>query len=195
VILGGRLGYVLFYKPAYYLSHPAEILAVWQGGMAFHGGFLGVLVAMWLFGRKTDRPWLAVTDFIAPWCPWGRRAPGQLHQRRTRRAVTDVPWAMVFPRWTPCPATPPSSTSSPWKGQPVPDPVVVLGQTPPPRPDLRRLPDRLRRLPLHRRVRPRARRLPRPAHLRHVHGPVAVLPMILAGVAMAAWASRRQTAA
>src|SRR5574343_560001 len=53
VVLGGRLGYVLFYKPAYYLGHPAEILAVWQGGMSFHGGFLGVLVALWFFGRKT----------------------------------------------------------------------------------------------------------------------------------------------
>jgi len=74
VILGGRLGYVLFYKPLYYLSHPAEIIAVWQGGMAFHGGFLGVLVAMWLFGRKTDRPWLAVTDFIAPLVPLGLAA-------------------------------------------------------------------------------------------------------------------------
>ena len=52
VVLGGRVGYVLFYKPEYYLSHPFEIFAVWQGGMAFHGGFLGVLVALWLFGRK-----------------------------------------------------------------------------------------------------------------------------------------------
>ena len=74
VIVGGRLGYVLFYKPAYYLANPAEILAVWQGGMAFHGGFLGVLVAMWLFGRKTHRPWLAVTDFIAPLVPLGLAA-------------------------------------------------------------------------------------------------------------------------
>ena len=74
VVLGGRTGYVLFYKPAYYLAHPTEILAVWQGGMAFHGGFLGVLVAMWLFGRKTQRPWLAVTDFIAPLVPTGLAA-------------------------------------------------------------------------------------------------------------------------
>ncbi|HMY50778.1 MAG TPA: prolipoprotein diacylglyceryl transferase, partial [Rhodocyclaceae bacterium] len=66
VILGGRLGYILFYKPAYYFSHPVEMFAVWQGGMAFHGGFLGVLIAVWLFARSHDRPWLAVTDFIAP---------------------------------------------------------------------------------------------------------------------------------
>jgi len=52
VILGGRLGYVLFYKPLYYLAHPLEIFALWQGGMSFHGGFLGVLIALWLFGRR-----------------------------------------------------------------------------------------------------------------------------------------------
>ena len=86
VIPGGRLGYVLFYKPAYYLAHPAEILAVWQGGMAFHGGFLGVLVAMWLFGRRTQRPWLPSPTSSPRWCPRPRRrADGQLHQRRTRR--------------------------------------------------------------------------------------------------------------
>ncbi|WP_374474636.1 prolipoprotein diacylglyceryl transferase [Zoogloea sp.] len=100
VILGGRLGYVLFYKPLYYLSHPAEILAVWQGGMAFHGGFLGVLVAMWLFGRKTDRPWLAVTDFIAPLVPLGLAAGrlGNFINGELVGRVTDVPWAMVFPQ-------------------------------------------------------------------------------------------------
>lgn len=100
VILGGRLGYVLFYKPAYYLSHPAEILAVWQGGMAFHGGFLGVLVAMWLFGRKTNRPWLAVTDFIAPLVPLGLAAGrlGNFINGELVGRVTDVPWAMIFPQ-------------------------------------------------------------------------------------------------
>ena len=100
VILGGRLGYVLFYKPAYYLAHPAEILAVWQGGMAFHGGFLGVLVAMWLFGRRTNRPWLAVTDFIAPLVPLGLAAGrmGNFINGELVGRVTDVPWAMVFPQ-------------------------------------------------------------------------------------------------
>ena len=100
VIVGGRLGYVLFYKPAYYLANPAEILAVWQGGMAFHGGFLGVLVAMWLFGRKTDRPWLAVTDFIAPLVPLGLAAGrlGNFINGELVGRVTDVPWAMVFPQ-------------------------------------------------------------------------------------------------
>jgi phosphatidylglycerol:prolipoprotein diacylglycerol transferase len=100
VILGGRLGYVLFYKPAYYFSHPADILAVWQGGMAFHGGFLGVLVAMALFGRRTHRPWLAVTDFIAPLVPLGLAAGrlGNFINGELVGRVTDVPWAMIFPQ-------------------------------------------------------------------------------------------------
>ena len=71
VILGGRLGYVFFYKASYYLDHPLEIFAVWQGGMSFHGGFLGVLVAMaWLAHRRNLR-WLQLTDFIAPLVPPG----------------------------------------------------------------------------------------------------------------------------
>ena len=71
VILGGRLGYVLFYKPMYYLEHPLEIFAVWQGGMSFHGGLLGVLVALWLYSRKRGKRWLDVTDFVAPLVPLG----------------------------------------------------------------------------------------------------------------------------
>jgi phosphatidylglycerol:prolipoprotein diacylglycerol transferase len=98
VVLGGRLGYVLFYKPGYYLQHPAEILAVWQGGMAFHGGFLGVLVAVWWVARKHGLRWLEVTDFLAPLAPLafaagrlGNFINGELWGR-----VTDVPWGMVF---------------------------------------------------------------------------------------------------
>jgi phosphatidylglycerol:prolipoprotein diacylglycerol transferase len=98
VILGGRLGYVLFYKPGYYLQHPAEILAVWQGGMAFHGGFLGVLVAVWWVARKHRLGWLEVTDFLAPLAPLafaagrlGNFINGELWGR-----VTAVPWGMVF---------------------------------------------------------------------------------------------------
>ena len=100
VILGGRLGYILFYKPAYYFAHPAEMLAVWQGGMAFHGGFLGVLIAVWLFARSHDRPWLAVTDFIAPLVPLGLAAGrlGNFINGELVGRVTDVPWAMIFPQ-------------------------------------------------------------------------------------------------
>lgn len=98
VVLGGRLGYVLFYKPGYYVSHPLEILAVWQGGMAFHGGFLGVLLAMVYIARKHRIHWLAIMDFIAPLVPpalaagrIGNFINGELWGR-----TTDVAWGMVF---------------------------------------------------------------------------------------------------
>ncbi len=100
VILGGRLGYVLFYKPMYYLSNPLEILAVWTGGMSFHGGFLGVLVALWLFARKREKRWLDVTDFVAPLVPLGLATGrmGNFINGELVGRVTDVPWAMVFPQ-------------------------------------------------------------------------------------------------
>ena len=99
IILGGRLGYVLFYKPDYYLSHPLEILAIWQGGMSFHGGLLGVLAAMVLIARKTGRPWLAVMDFVAPLVPPGIAAGrfGNFINAELWGRPTDVPWAMIFP--------------------------------------------------------------------------------------------------
>ncbi|WP_300338091.1 prolipoprotein diacylglyceryl transferase [Accumulibacter sp.] len=101
VIAGGRLGEVLFYQPGYYLAHPLQILAVWQGGMSFHGGFLGVLVAMWLYARKTGKTWLEITDFIAPLVPLGL-ATGRLGnfingELWGRTADPALPWAMVFP--------------------------------------------------------------------------------------------------
>ena len=98
VIAGGRLGYVLFYKPAYYLSHPLEIAAIWQGGMSFHGGFLGVLVAMVWLARKTDRRWLDVMDFVAPLVPLGLAAGrlGNFINAELWGRVTDVSWGMVF---------------------------------------------------------------------------------------------------
>lgn len=102
VVLGGRLGYVLFYKPAYYLSHPGEIFAVWQGGMAFHGGMLGVTVALALFARRQKRPFLEVADLVAPCVPIGLAAGrignfinGELWGRA---ADPSLPWAMVFPQ-------------------------------------------------------------------------------------------------
>jgi phosphatidylglycerol:prolipoprotein diacylglycerol transferase len=101
VILGGRLGQVLFYEPGYYFAHPLEIFAVWKGGMAFHGGFLGVLLAMWLYARKTRRTWLDLTDFIAPLVPLGL-ASGRVGnfingELWGRVCDPDLPWAMVFP--------------------------------------------------------------------------------------------------
>jgi len=100
VILGGRLGYVLFYKPGYYLEHLAEIPAVWQGGMSFHGGFLGVLAAMWLYARSRRLEFWGVMDFIAPSVPIGLafgRLGNFINGELWGRA-SDVPWAMVFPQ-------------------------------------------------------------------------------------------------
>jgi phosphatidylglycerol:prolipoprotein diacylglycerol transferase len=108
IIIGGRLGYVLFYRPDYYLFHPLEILAVWQGGMSFHGGALGVIVAVFLFCRKQKLDPLAFGDRVAAVVPiglgLGRLANfinGELWGR-----VTDVPWAMVFPTGGPVPRHP-----------------------------------------------------------------------------------------
>ncbi len=99
VILGGRLGYVLFYKPLHYLANPLEILAVWQGGMSFHGGLLGVLIAVLFYARSSGRRWLEVTDFIAPLVPLGLAAGrlGNFINAELVGRVTDGPWAMIFP--------------------------------------------------------------------------------------------------
>jgi len=101
VVIGGRLGYCLFYKPGYYLSHPLEILAVWQGGMSFHGGMLGVVAAMLWFAHTRQKPWLQVADFVAPCVPTGLAAGrvgnfinGELWGRFS---APDLPWGMVFP--------------------------------------------------------------------------------------------------
>jgi phosphatidylglycerol:prolipoprotein diacylglycerol transferase len=98
IILGGRLGYVLLYKPAYYLAHPLESLYVWQGGMSFHGGFLGVLVAMAIFARRQRLDWWRVMDFVAPLVPLGLAAGrlGNFINGELWGRVTDLPWGMVF---------------------------------------------------------------------------------------------------
>lgn len=98
IILGGRLGYVLFYKPAYYLSHPLEVLYIWQGGMAFHGGFLGVLVAMAIFSRRHRLDWWRVMDFVAPLVPLGLAAGrlGNFINGELWGRTTDLAWGMVF---------------------------------------------------------------------------------------------------
>ena len=99
VILGGRLGYVLFYKPGYYAAHPAEIIAIWQGGMSFHGGLLGVMIAMVYAARRHHIDWLRLMDFIAPLIPPGIAAGrlGNFINAELPGRVTDVPWAMLFP--------------------------------------------------------------------------------------------------
>ncbi|HUJ88005.1 MAG TPA: prolipoprotein diacylglyceryl transferase [Burkholderiales bacterium] len=108
VILGGRLGYVLFYKPEYYFAHPLEILEVWHGGMSFHGGFLGVLAAMGFAARKLHVDWWALMDFVAPLCPIGLAAGrlGNFINGELWGRVTTLPWGMVFPGAGPLPRHP-----------------------------------------------------------------------------------------
>ena len=101
VIVGGRLGEALFFQPGHYLANPLEILMIWKGGMSFHGGFLGVLVAMGWYGRQHGRSFFEVTDFIAPLVPIGL-ALGRIGnfingELWGRAAPADLPWAMVFP--------------------------------------------------------------------------------------------------
>jgi phosphatidylglycerol:prolipoprotein diacylglycerol transferase len=97
-ILGGRLGYVLFYKPAYYFDHPLEIFAIWQGGMAFHGGVLGVLAAVAFFAWRRGVDWWRLMDFIAPCVPTGLAAGrlGNFINGELWGRTTDLPWGTVF---------------------------------------------------------------------------------------------------
>ncbi|WP_395667842.1 prolipoprotein diacylglyceryl transferase [Rhodoferax sp.] len=110
VVLGGRLGYCLFYKPAYYAAHPLEIFAVWQGGMSFHGGLLGVVVAMLWFAYSRKKPFLQVADFVAPCVPTGL-ASGRVGnfingELWGRVADPTLPWGMVFAAAGPMPRHP-----------------------------------------------------------------------------------------
>jgi len=101
VIIGGRLGEILFYNPAFYFSHPFEMIAVWKGGMSFHGGFLGVIVAMYLWARKTGTNLIDILDFIAPMVPLGHAAGriGNFINAELPGRIADpsLPWAMIWP--------------------------------------------------------------------------------------------------
>jgi phosphatidylglycerol:prolipoprotein diacylglycerol transferase len=112
VVIGGRLGYVLFYKPGYYAAHPLEIFAVWKGGMSFHGGLLGAIAAMALFARSRGRQLFDVADLVAPCVPTGLGSgrignfingelPGRL-------ADPNLPWGMIYPNAGPAPRHPSS---------------------------------------------------------------------------------------
>jgi phosphatidylglycerol:prolipoprotein diacylglycerol transferase len=108
IILGGRIGYVLFYNPGYFIDHPLEIFQLWNGGMSFHGGFLGVVLAVALFSHQRSVPFLSLSDITCAVAPigifLGRIANfinGELWGR-----TTDVPWAMVFPGGGPFPRHP-----------------------------------------------------------------------------------------
>ncbi len=99
VMLGGRFGYVLFYNFGELLQDPLMLFRVWQGGMSFHGGLLGVTFAMWLYGRKTRRPFFEVMDFVSPLIPIGLGAGriGNFINGELWGRPTDVPWGMIFP--------------------------------------------------------------------------------------------------
>ncbi len=99
LIIGARVGYVLFYDPAYFLAHPMDVLAIWKGGMSFHGGLAGICLCLWWFGKKTGRTFTQMGDFLTPLC-----APGLLAGRMGNfingelfGRPTDLPWGMVFP--------------------------------------------------------------------------------------------------
>lgn len=99
VILGGRVGYMLFYDTHELLTHPWALVKIWEGGMSFHGGLIGVIIALWVFSRRFNKSFLAVGDFVAPLVPLGLAAGrvGNFINGELWGRVTDVPWAMVFP--------------------------------------------------------------------------------------------------
>jgi len=108
IILGGRLGYVVFYNPGYYLQNPGEILQVWEGGMSFHGGFLGFIAAFLIYARWKKLPLGAIADLSAASVPFGLffgRITNFVNAELFGR-VTDVPWAFVFPGGGPLPRHP-----------------------------------------------------------------------------------------
>lgn len=108
VVIGGRLGHILLYEPGYYLGHPLEILKIWQGGMAFHGGLVGSMVGMWLFARRQGVNALSVMDVVAAAVPFGLffgRVANFINAEVIGR-ISDVPWAMVFPGAGPFPRHP-----------------------------------------------------------------------------------------
>ena len=99
VILGGRIGYMVFYGTTQLLANPLSLFKVWEGGMSFHGGVLGVAVALWVFSRKFHKSFFEVTDFVAPLVPFGLAAGrlGNFINGELWGRVTHVPWAMIFP--------------------------------------------------------------------------------------------------
>jgi len=108
VILGGRVWYVIFYNPVYYLNHPVEVFYVWNGGMSFHGGFLGSVIAGYLYCRRAGLPYLELLDRFAVVAPLGLAFGriGNFINGELWGRVSDVPWAMIFPHAGPQPRHP-----------------------------------------------------------------------------------------
>lgn len=108
VIIGGRLGYMLFYSAHEWLSTPWMVFKIWEGGMSFHGGLIGVIIALWYFASKTKKTLLEVGDFVAPLVPVGLGAGrlGNFINGELWGRTTDVPWAMIFPNAGPLPRHP-----------------------------------------------------------------------------------------
>jgi phosphatidylglycerol:prolipoprotein diacylglycerol transferase len=108
VILGGRIGYMVFYNFSVFIHNPLSLFLVWQGGMSFHGGLLGVLAAIWLYARRHRRRFFDITDFIAPIVPIGLGAGriGNFINGELWGRVTNVPWGMIYPQAGPLPRHP-----------------------------------------------------------------------------------------
>jgi len=100
VVLGGRLGYTLFYQPGFYLAHPLNIFKLWEGGMSFHGGLLGVILAMFWFAHRHKTTFFVVSDLVAPLVPFGLAFGrlGNFINGELWGRPTDLPWAMIFPQ-------------------------------------------------------------------------------------------------
>lgn len=99
VIVGGRLGEVLFYNLPYFLSHPLAVFRIWEGGMSFHGGLIGVMIAGWWWGRGAGKSFFAVADFLTPVVPIGLGSGriGNFINGELWGKPSDLPWAMIFP--------------------------------------------------------------------------------------------------
>ena len=108
VIVGGRLGYLLFYDFSTLIAEPLMLFKIWQGGMSFHGGFLGVLAGLWFFSRHLNKSFFSVTDFVAPLVPLGLAAGrlGNFINAELLGRVTSMPWGIVFPLGGPLPRHP-----------------------------------------------------------------------------------------
>ncbi|RJX70443.1 prolipoprotein diacylglyceryl transferase [Vibrio sinensis] len=108
VVIGGRVGYVLFYNFELFLADPLYLFKVWTGGMSFHGGLLGVITAMFWYAKKNGRTFFGVADFIAPLVPFGLGMGrfGNFMNSELWGRVTDVPWAVIFPNGGPLPRHP-----------------------------------------------------------------------------------------